>query len=525
MINNKERFFMERDTIPYWIGTTEETNYPELIENIEIDVAVVGGGIAGITTAYLLRKEGYRVAVIEADKICKATTAHTTAKITSQHALIYDKAIKTFGKDMVQQYADANEYAIKFMADLVKTNNIQCDYETKAAYVFTQDEKYVNKIRNEAEAAASLGIPAEFVTETPLPFPVLGAVKFNAQAQFHPRKYVLALAKEIPKDGSYIFEGTRAVDIEEGETCTIKTAKGKKIRARHVVIASHYPFYDGKVMYFAKMYPSRSYLMAFKIYETPPDGMFINVDTPGMTLRSQIHQGGEILLFGGEAHKTAHGEQTSTHYENLRKLVRKIFTVKEELYHWSTQDYYTLDEIPYIGRLTADTSCIYVATGFRKWGMTNGTVAALIIKDLIIKGKSPWEGIYSPQRATTGTGAASFLAQNLDVAYQLISGKLENPDDDIDIKNGEGKVVEYKGKRTGVYKDEQGKLYLLDITCTHMGCELKWNDAEKTWDCPCHGSRFKYNGDIVEGPALYALNHPDEGRNVVEPNVIKTRRN
>lgn len=514
---------MERDTLSYWIGTTNDTDYPELMEDINIDAVVVGGGLSGITTAFLLKKEGLKVAVIEADRICKATSGHTTAKVTSQHTLIYDKIIKTFGKDMAQQYADANQYAIKFMEDLAKSNNIQCDFETKGAYVFTQENVNVERIKKEADAAASLGIPAKFVRDTPLPLTVLGAVLFDNQAQFHPRKYAIALADKIPGDGSYIFENTRAVDIDEGEVCTVKTAKGKKIMARHVIIASHYPFYDGKGMYFAKMYPSRSYLMAFKIGGVPPDGMFINIDTPGITLRSQSHEGEQILIFGGESHKTAHGEQTSTHYDNLRKLARKMFNIKEELYHWSAQDYYTLDEIPYVGRLTANTPNIYVATGFRKWGMTNSTAAAIIIKDLITKGQSSWSSIYSPQRGTTGTAAASFVAQNADVAYQLISGKLDNFDDDMDIKNGEGKVVEYKGKRTGVYKDAQGKLHLLDITCTHVGCELRWNDGEKTWDCPCHGSRFKYNGDIVEGPALYPLNHPDEGRNTVEPNIIKTR--
>jgi len=511
----------DRDTIPYWLCTTEDTNYPRLTEDIEVDAAVVGGGLAGITTAYLLKKEGLKVAVIEADRICKGATGHTTAKITSQHTLIYDKIIKAFGKELAQQYADANQHAIRFMEDLIKTNNIECDFEAQAAYVFTQDKNYVEKIEIEARAAESLGIPCEYVLTTPLPFPVLGAMRFDGQAQFHPRKYVLALAEKIPGNGSHIFEGTRAVDIEEGEVCTVKTVDGRKIKAKYVVIATHYPFYDGKGMYFARMHPERSYLLAFRIEETPPEGMYINVDTPGMTLRSHPHEGGRILIFGGESYKTAHGEETTTHYENLRKLVKEIYTVKEELYHWSTQDYYTLDEIPYVGRLTSDTPNIYVATGFRKWGMTNSTAAAIIIKDLITKGENPWQNIFCPQRETTAKAAGTFIVQNADVAVQLISGKLENPDDELDIKNGEGKVVEYKGKRAGAYKDQDGKLHLLDLTCTHMGCELKWNDAEKSWDCPCHGSRFNYDGTIIEGPALYTLNHPDEGRNQVEPNVIK----
>lgn len=510
-----------RDTIPYWLDTTEDTDYPKLMEDIEVDAAIVGGGLAGITTAHLLKKEGLKVAVIEADRIAKATTAHTTAKITSQHTLIYDKAIKTFGKELAQQYADANQYAIRFMEDVIKTNNIECDFEVQPAYVFTQDKNYVEKIENEAKAAKSLGIPSEYVLTTPLPFPVLGAMRFDGQAQFHPRKYVLVLAKQIPGNGSHIFEGTRAVDIEEGKICEVKTVDGKKIKAKYVVIASHYPFYDGKGMYFARMYPERSYLLAFRIEGAPPEGMFINVETPGMTIRSHPHEGEKLLIFGGESHKTAHGENTSTHYDNLRTQVKQIFTVKEELYHWSTQDYHTLDEIPYVGKLTSETQNIFVVTGFRKWGMTNSTAAAIIIKDLIVKGESPWQDIYSPQRGTTVKAAGTFIVQNADVAVQLISGKLENPDDKLDIKEGEGKVVEYKGKRTGAYKDQDGKLYLVDLTCTHMGCELKWNDAEKSWDCPCHGSRFNYDGDIIEGPALYPLNHPDEGRNQVEPNVLK----
>lgn len=514
---------MERDTIPYWLGKTKDTDYPKLTESISTDICIVGGGLCGITSAYLLKKEGFQVVVIEADRICKATTAHTTAKITSQHDLIYDKIIRTFGKELAQQYADANQNAVKFMGDLVKANKIECDYEPQDAYVFTQDKKHVEKIQKEVEAAASLGIPAEYLEEIPLPLKALAAVKFTNQAQFHPRKYVLALAKGIEGDGSHIFEGTRAVDIEEGDVCTVKTIDGKEVKARYVIIASHYPFYDGKGMYFARMYPDRSYLLAFRIEEIPPDGMFINVqgETPGMTFRSAPHEGERLLIFGGESHKTAHGGGTTVRYENLRKLVREFYTVKEELYHWSTQDYTTLDEIPYVGKLTSNTPNIFVATGFRKWGMSNATAAAMIIKDLITKGESPWQNIYCPQREATAKAAGSFIVQNADVAMQLISGKIHSPEENLDLKNGEGKVVEYKGKRTGAYKDSKGKLYLLDLTCTHMGCELQWNDAEKSWDCPCHGSRFNYDGSIIEGPALVALNHPDEGRNQVEPNVFK----
>lgn len=513
---------MSEYTIPYWIASTQDTDYPVPDKDITVDAAIIGGGLAGIMTAYFLKNEGVKVAVIEAGKIVKGTTGHTTAKITSQHSLIYDKIKKSMGDELVKQYADANETAIKTVSDIITRENIDCDFEWKDAYVYTRDEKHIDNIFNESKAAAIAGIKAEYLEQIPLPYRIAAAMRFIGQAQFHPRKFALAVAENIISSGGHIFEGIRAMDIKEGVKCEILTNVGIKIIADNIIIASHYPFYDGKGFYFARMHPVRSYVIGLKIEEASPEGMFIEAEEkPGRSLRSTPYAGGQLILVGGEHHKTGHGESTNIHYSNLRTFAKDNFTVKEELYRWSAQDYTTLDYIPYVGRLTSNTPNIYVATGFRKWGMTNSIASALIIKDLIIKGQSPWQDVYSPQRGNLTASAANFVAQNADVAYQLISGKLENPDDDIDIKNGEGKVVEYKGKRTGAYKDEQGKLYLLDITCTHMGCELHWNDAEKTWDCPCHGSRFKYNGEIVEGPALQQLKHPDDGRNIIEPNVFK----
>lgn len=513
---------MNKSTISYWIATTKDTDYPILDNDITVDVVIVGGGLAGITSAYFLKNEGLKVALIDADKIAKSTTGNTTAKITSQHNLIYEKIKKSMGDENVRQYADANETAIKTISDIITKENIACDFEWKDAYLYTHNEKHVEKVQKETVAAKFAGIKADYMDQVPLPFTVMAAMRFAGQAQFHPRKFVLAIADNLINSGVKIFENTRAVDIKEGTKCEVVTDKGNKIIADHVVIASHYPFYDGKGFYFARMYPVRSYLLGLKIEGDFPNGMFIEAeDKPGRSLRCTPFAQGQLVLVGGEHHKTGHGDSTSAHYENLRKFAKNTFTVKEELYHWSAQDYTTLDDIPYAGRLTSDTPNIYVATGFRKWGMTNSVASALIIKDLIIKGQSHWQDVYNPQRGNVMASAATFVTQNADVAYQLISGKLENPDEDLDIQEGEGKVVVYKGKRTGVYKDDKGNIHLLDITCTHMGCELQWNDAEKTWDCPCHGSRFKYNGDIVEGPALHTLNHPDEGRNTVEPNVFK----
>lgn len=503
----------------YWIASTPQPNHPSLDEDINVDVAIIGGGMVGITSAVLLKKEGLSVAIIEADRILQGTTGHTTAKITSQHDLIYDKLINKMGEEKARQYADANEYAIDFISNIVKEKKIDCDFCLKPAYLYTLSDEYIKKIEDEVKAASYLGIKATFEESIPLPFSIKGAVKFDNQAQFHPRKFLLSLAKEIPGNGCYIFEKTRVVDIDEGKKCTIIAKNGKKVIASNIIIASHFPCYDGKGLYFTRMYPERSYVLAIKAKEKFPQGMFINAEEPGRSLRSQIDNNGEIILVGGEHHKTGHGDNTFSHYNNLRNFANEYFTVENILYRWSTQDCMTDDGVPYIGHLTSSTPNIYVATGFAKWGMTNSTVAALILKDLIIKGENPWAPVYNPSRITIKASAEKFVVENADVAKNYISGKLEPLQNNVEFKNDEAKIIDVESHRAGAYMDEKGLLHIIDTTCTHLGCELQWNDAEKTWDCPCHGSRFTYEGEIVEGPALNPLSHDSDVPNVIDPNL------
>lgn len=519
-MNNKEFQFKDAPH-PYWLASTPETNYPSLNEDVKVDVAIVGGGMVGITSAYLLKKKGLKVAVIEADRILQGTTGHTTAKITSQHSLVYDKMKKQLGESLARQYAEANETAIHTIADIVKEKNIDCDFEWESAYIYTEQDNYIKKIEDEAKAAASLGIKAYYLDETPLPFSVKAAVRFDHQAKFHPRKYLLTLAKEIPGDGSHIFEETKAVDIKEGDNPEVLTEKGKKVTAANVIIASHYPFYDGGGLFVARMYAEKSYVLGILIKENYPGGMYITAEDPGRSLRSQKYGDRELILVSGEHHKTGHGENTNAHYLNLMEFANNTFTVEDIPYRWSTQDCHTVDDVPYVGRLTSKTRNIFVATGFKKWGMTNSTASAMILTDLITKGESPWQEVYSPSRFGSAASIVNAIAHNADVAANYISGKLEIAPTDINIKEGEAKIITVDGQKVGAYRDEKGVLHIVDTTCTHVGCELKWNDAEKTWDCPCHGSRFTYDGDIVEGPAHYPLKHLDEGRNNVEPNLFK----
>lgn len=504
----------------YWLDSTSQTNYPTLNKDIQADVAVIGGGITGITAACLLKNDGLKVALIEADRIAQGTTGHTTAFVTSQHNMIYNKLINNFGFEKAKQYADANQKAIDFIENMIDKYSIDCDFYRLPAYTYITDETYIDQAKAEAEAAKSLGIDAKFVENLNLPFPIKGSVCFENQAQFHPRKYLLKIAENISDKDNQIYEHTRIVDIERDDLYTLVTDTGFKISAPKVVLASHFPFYDGLGLYFAKLRPQRSYVVTAKVKNELPKGTFVAGGNEGWYFRSQKYRDGQMLIVGGQDHKTAHGGDMAKHYLNLKNYAENTFDVDKFLYVWSTQDYITIDGVPYAGRLTSESENIYVGTGYGEWGMTNGTAAAGIIRDLIVRGESPYEEIYSPSRSVLTNGFANLVKENFDVAAQLIKGKLQTGEYDIDLKNDEAKVVELDGDRYGAYKDKNGNLHLVDITCTHLGCELKWNSAEKTWDCPCHGSRFTFEGDIVEGPAVTRLNYYKKDKNTIDSNVL-----
>jgi len=510
-LNIEEQKNFKKPPQSYWMASTPKTEYPSLNEDIKVDVAIIGGGMTGISCAYLLTGEGLKVAVIEADGILQGTTGHTTAKITSQHGLIYNKIKKQMSGELAKQYADANEAAIRFIEHISKDKNIDCDFVPQSAYVFTQQDKYVQKINDEVKTASDLGIKASYTDSIPFNIPVKAAVRFDSQAQFHPRKYLLALAREVTNSGGSIYEQSRATDIdEESSRYIITTRQGNKITAEKVIIASHYPFYNKPGLYFARIYSERSYAIAIKAREKYPGGMYITAEDPTRSLRYQNTEDGEIILVSGEHHKTGQGKDTIKHYESLIDFSNNVFTVEDIPYRWSTQDCMTLDDVPYTGHFTSKTPDLYIATGYGKWGMTNSTASAMILKDLIVYGKSPWEDVYNPSRLTVRASAKNFVVENLNIAKELAEGKLSRVPDNVETKPGEGKIIEADGQKTGAYRDEQGTLHLSNITCTHMGCELNWNSAEKSWDCPCHGSRFSYEGEIIEGPAVSPLSiHKD----------------
>jgi glycine/D-amino acid oxidase-like deaminating enzyme/nitrite reductase/ring-hydroxylating ferredoxin subunit len=492
----------------YWQSSVISPQYEQLTGDLNVDVAVIGGGITGITSAFLLKQSGLKVALLEASRILQGTTGHTTAKITAQHDIIYHIIKSKMGKEGAEQYAKANQAAISAIDTIIQQNNIECDFSWQPAYVYTQDENYIRQIEEEANAAFELGFAAVYSEEIPLPFPVKAALRFDNQAQFHPLKYLNALAAQIPGNGSFLLENTKAVDIQTQSGNIVTTSTGFQVKAPNIIIATHYPFYDGNGMYFARIYPERSYALGITISEHFPVGMYISAEEPARSFRSQaMGNGKELVIIGGDHHKTGQGEDTRSHYHNLLKTANEHFQVKEVLFRWSTQDYTTMDEVPYIGPLNSKDPGIYVATGFRKWGMTNATAAAMILRDYILCQENEWAPVFLPSRWKPGASAGKFIKENINVAKHLIKSKLSPAEENTkEILVGEARIIDSDVEKIGVYRDMNGQLHMVDTTCTHMGCELQWNAAELSWDCPCHGSRFSYEGEVLEGPAQGPLN-------------------
>jgi glycine/D-amino acid oxidase-like deaminating enzyme/nitrite reductase/ring-hydroxylating ferredoxin subunit len=491
---------------PYWRDSVNLPAFPKLNKDIKVDVAIVGGGISGITAAYLLAKEGIKVALIEADRILNGTTGHTTAKVTAQHGLIYDEFIEHLGEEKARMYYEAASDALQFIRNTICEHHIECDWTEEDAYVYTNSNQYISKIINEFKAYEKLGINGAFLENIALPIQIKAAVVMKNQAQFHPLKYLKKLVEQITENSGEIYEHTTAIDIERGTKPKIVTRDGYKITCAHVIACSHFPFYDAG-FYFSRMYAERSYIIAAKTEKNYPGGMYISAEDPVRSLRYTNVNGEKLILIAGENHKTGQGVPMIQHYEALQAFGEEVFGIKEIPYRWSTQDFTTLDKVPYIGQMNVDTPNMLVATGYRKWGMTNGTAAALLLTDLVLKKENRYRELYTPSRFYADPSVKKFISINTDVAKHLIAGKLEfalrKPED---LAPNEGAVVSVNGKRAGAYKDEQGKLYIVDTTCTHMGCELEWNSGDRTWDCPCHGSRFSIQGDIVEGPAKKPLN-------------------
>lgn len=426
-----------------WTNNSNVTEFNSLQQDIKTNVLIIGGGLAGILCAYMLKQAGVEYTLVEADRICSGITKNTTAKITSQHGLIYDKLIRKFDTEAARLYLQANEEALNKYKELC--HNIDCDFEIKDAYTYTLEDN--NKIEKEIAALKEIGYAAQREDMLSLPFTVTGAVKFPNQAQFNPLKFIASIVKELN-----IYERTT---VRELIGTTAVTDYGK-ITADKIIVATHFPFINKHGSYFLKMYQHRSYVIALE-NAINVNGMYVDEAQKGMSFRNYEN----LLLIGGGDHRTG---KKGGNFEELESFAKQHYPNAQIKYRWATQDCMTLDGIAYIGRYSARTTNMYVATGFNKWGMTSSMVSAMLLCDLVQGKENPYEKVFSPSR----TILRPQLAFN---GFEAVVNLL-----------------------TPTFK-----------RCPHLGCALKWNPIEHTWDCPCHGSRFTKEGQLIDNPATSDL--------------------
>ncbi len=481
-----------------WVSTTAAApRHGPLGHDIRVDVAVVGAGIAGLSVARLLAAQGATVAVIDAGPVGAGVTGYTTAKVTALHSLIYARLRESFGAEAAAVYATANQAAIGKVAELAADDGIDCQLEAGPAFTYTCETGQVDAIEQEVAAAMDAGLPASFTTDTELPYDVLGAIRVEDQAQFHPRMFCLGLAAGIVASGGAVYERTRALDLDGRTVVTDRS----RVTADAVVVTTHIPVLDAGG-YFARMEPKRSYAVAARAAGERPRGMYISVEQPTRSIRSTTDG---WLILGGEGHKVGEDEDTTRRYAALEAWTAEHFGATVE-HRWSAQDYVSADHLPFVGPLPGHDGA-FVATGFGKWGMTNGVAAAMILSDLVQGRENSWAATFDSTRVALKQSAKKLVTANVDVAKRFIGDRvatLRSPDAD-ELAPGTGGIVTLGGDTVAAFRDVDGALHALSPTCTHLGCRVSFNTAERSWDCPCHGSRFDIDGQVLQGPATKDL--------------------
>lgn len=485
-----------------WIATTPAGGgQVEHLTPARAQIAIIGAGITGMTLARLLADTGADVVVIDAGRIASGATGYTTAKVTALHRAIYRELTARHGVDRTAIYANANQAAVELIASLVDRDEIDCDFTRAPAITYALDERNADELEKELTATTDAGLPVRIDTATELPFDVTGAIRLDDQAHFHPRKYVLGLADAVSKVGGRVIEHTRVLSVDEEDNgCVVVTETGT-MRADIVVLATHLPL-GVTGAFFARAQAYRSYALAASV-DVKPKGMYISIDDPTRSLRPA----GEHLIVGGEGHKVGQDPDTEHCYTALESWAREHFDVHSIPFRWSAQDYETVDGMPYIGRLGPTNQRIHVATGFRKWGMSNGTAAAMILCDAILDRDNPWAEAFDSTRWQPLKSARRLVASNLDVVKRFVGDRIASlhPPSIDTLEPGQGALVDLDGDTVAAYCDPEGVVHAVSATCTHMGCRVAFNTAERTWDCPCHGSRFGVDGRVLEGPAVEDL--------------------
>ena len=476
----------------------------------------------GLSTGYYLAKKGFKVIILDKNGIGEKTSGNTTAKITLQHNLIYNYLINSYGVDFALGYFESNKEAIDDIKKIIDSENIDCDFEYQDNYIYTTDQNELPKIHNEIKALTTLyniqknenpeDSYSQFITNCGLPIKIAGGIKTTKQAQFHPRKYMLGLANAIKNFGGLIFNNSLVTDVKKYENGYISYTSKHNIKSKYIVLASHYPFINFPGFHFLKMYQETSYAIAIKTKNTLFEGMYINTKDPIFSFRTAKYNNNRLLIIAGGNHKTGYTPENNSSYgyASLIELAKKHYPDFEILYKWNTRDCISLDKIPYIGEFSTLMPNMYICTGFNKWGMTSSNVAANIITDCILGVDNKYLKIYDSTRLKPIKNRDELKNMAGQVFKSFVSNRIKIPEENLSaIKNNNGGIIKVNNSNVGIYKDTNGIIYAINPTCTHLGCLLTWNNLDKTWDCPCHGSRFNYDGKNLYDPAFKDLEKYD----------------
>jgi glycine/D-amino acid oxidase-like deaminating enzyme/nitrite reductase/ring-hydroxylating ferredoxin subunit len=489
-----------------WVSAPSNAYPPLERDNLMVDVAVVGGGITGVTAALLLKLAGRKVALLEARGVGEGVTAGSTGHLSEVLDTRYVELEKTFGSDHAKLVGASSRAAIEQIATLDSSFEARSRFERLPGFVFSEKSEERDALRAEAECMRRLGLDAAFTEDVPLPFPVRAGIRVENQAMFHPLAYTRKLAARIPGDGSYVFERTRVHNVDDGEPCHLHVRKGPSLRATHVILATHAPL--NELVLGTKVAQYRSYVVSGPVANAPR-GLFWDNEDPYHYVRPYSHDGSRELIVGGEDHKTGQDDESEARFERLATYAAR-FGLEKPRHRWSSQVVEPVDGLPFIGK-ESHAEHVFVATGYSGTGLTFGTLAAMLLTDAVIGIANPYAELYEPGRLKPLTKLASLLAENIDFPLHLFSDALRptTARSVDDIRQGDGKIVRVFGRRAAVYRDDGGRLHAVSPICTHMGCHVAWNSVEKSWDCPCHGSRFDCDGNVLDGPATDPLERID----------------
>jgi glycine/D-amino acid oxidase-like deaminating enzyme/nitrite reductase/ring-hydroxylating ferredoxin subunit len=491
-----------------WLDTRAAPGFPPLAGDAQVDVVIVGAGITGLTAARLLVEAGRTVAVLEQERIGAGTTGGTSAHVTQVPDRRFREIDSKFGHDGVRTLVASSRVALDRIAAWAEEGGIDCDFQRVPAYLYTENPEEVSRLEEEARIAREAGMSAELVREVPLPFRVAAAVRFDGQARFHPISYLAGLAHRIAGGGGRIHEGTRVVEVEgghRGEPCRVVTKGGAIVTAGSVLFATHTP--GGFTLLHAELEALRSYVMAVRLRDqAPPDGLFFDTADPYNYTRMQPDERGDLLIVGGKDHPTGQEWDTEACHRELEEYIRERWNVESVEYRWSAQFYEPPDGLPLIGEsLSSDR--VLVATGYSGTGMMFGTLGGMLLADRVLERPNPWAALYETKRLKPLAAGPQLAKLNLGVVKHFVQDRVEIPKvrDLSEVPLGEGRVVEIGDEKVAVYRGQDGVVHTISPVCTHAACIVQWNAGEKSWDCPCHGSRFTPDGQIIEGPAVKRL--------------------